>query len=177
MDIQINLLPDELRPKPPVEMKNLLLVVLVVALLAGSVFLYMSKANATSDRIDMEERTAAVTREAQALGSDPEAVALNQSITRLKAVEKNYSSFVATRIDWGDAVDRVNALVPQGIQITKLTQAGATLKIEGTTSGYSAVASYGRALDIDGKFVLAGVPFLNGSSFSLVIFVAGGGGS
>ena len=39
MDIQINLLPDELRPRPPVETRTLLLVFLIVALIAGAALL------------------------------------------------------------------------------------------------------------------------------------------
>ena len=177
MDIQINLLPEELRPRPPVETRTMLLVFLMVALLAGSVFLYMAKSSAESEGGSMEERIAAVDQEVNTLSSNAEAVALSKSITNLKAAEKSYSAFVSKRIDWGDALDRVNALVPQGIQLNQLTQTGKNLEVEGTASNYSAVASFGRSLDIDRMFTLTGVPYLNGSDFSLVVAVAAGGGS
>jgi Tfp pilus assembly protein PilN len=186
MNIEINLLPEELRPRPPVETRSLLLIVVAVALLAGAVFLFMAKAGADSDRADMEASIAAINQEVQTLSTNTEAVALTKSITALKAVKASYDAFVAARIDWGDAIGTANALVPQGVYPTKLTQVGTTLKIEGTTSGYSAVASYARALDIDRRFTLAGVPSLQRKAgeagavttmFAIIVEVAPGGGA
>jgi Tfp pilus assembly protein PilN len=177
MDIQINLLPEEFRPRPPVETRTLLLVFLIVGLLAGGAFLYMSKATAVSERIEIEERTAAVNAEAQAFSSDKEAAALTKSINALKAVEQSYDSFVGSRIHWGNSLDRIDELVPQGIDVNDVTQAGNSAVVSGVASNYSAVASYGRALDIDTRFTLAGVPSLSGSTFSLTVRVATGGGS
>ena len=177
MDIQINLLPEEFRPRPAVETRTLLLVFLIVGLLAGGAFLYMTKSTVESDTMEIEKQTAAVNAEAQALSSDKEAVALTKSIDALKAVEKSYDSFVAARIHWGNTLDRIDALVPQGIDINDVTQVGKGAVVSGVASNYSAVASYGRALDIDTRFTLAGVPSLSGSNFSLIIDVASGGGS
>jgi Tfp pilus assembly protein PilN len=182
MNIEINLLPEELRPRPPLESRSLLAIVVILALVAGGVFLYMAKAGAVSDRADMQDRVASISQEVQALSGNSEAVTLTKSIANLKAAEKSYDAFVATRIDWGDALQRANELVPSGINVTKMTQVGATLKIEGTSSGYSAVASYGRALDIDRRFVLSGVPFLSqkeegGTQFTVIVEVAPGGGA
>jgi hypothetical protein len=178
MDIQINLLPEEFRPRPAVSSRALLLTFLVVALLAGAVFLYMLKSDADSDRVAAEERTAEVTAEANSISSNQEAVALNNSISRLKAAEKAFSAFVAARIDWGDTVGRAESLVPKGIELQGLTQAGGGLVIDGiTTIDYSPVTAYARALDIDGRFTLAGVPSLSASSFSIELDVAPGGGS
>ncbi len=182
MNIEINLLPEELRPRPPLESRSLLAIVVIVALVAGGVFLYMAKAGAVSDRADMQARVVSINQEVQALTSNSEAAALTKSIANLKAAEKSYDTFVATRIDWGDALARANALVPSGISVTKMTQVGATLKIEGTASGYSAVASYGGALDTDRRFVLSGVPHLSqgtegGTAFTVIVGVAPGGGA
>ena len=182
MDIQINLLPDELRPRPPVETRTLLLVFLIVALIAGAAMLYVAKSGVDSDRMDMEARTASMVQEAQAVSSDSEAVALTASISRLKTMKKNFDAFVAARIDWGDALERVNALVPEGIELRDLTQAGNKLVIEGRAPGYNLVASYARALDIDRRFTLAGVPYLQASGegkpeFGVIVKVAPGGGA
>ena len=182
MNIEINLLPEELRPRPPLESRSLLAIVVIVALVAGCVFLFMAKAGAVSDKADMEEQVASINQQIQAMAADSEVAALTKSIANLKAAEKSYDAFVATRIDWGDALARANALVPSGITVTKMAQVGTTLKIEGTASGYSAVASYGRALDIDPRFVLSGVPYLSqsgegGNGFSIVVEVAPGSGA
>jgi len=182
MNIEINLLPEELRPRPPLESRSLLAIVVILALVAGCVFLYMAKGGAVSDKEDMEAQVASINQQIQALSADSEVATLTQSIAKLKAAEKSYDTFVASRIDWGDALERANALVPSGIYVTKLTQSGSTLKIEGTASGYSAVASYARALDVDRRFVLSGVPYLSeggegGNTFRIVVEVAPGGGA
>jgi Tfp pilus assembly protein PilN len=186
MNIEINLLPEELRPRPPVETRSLVLILVAVALVAGCVFLYMAKAGADSDRADMEARIASINQEIQTLSTNKEAVALTNSIAALKAVKANYETFLAARIDWGDAVGAANALVPQGIYPTKFTQSGTTLVIEGSTSGYNAVASYARALDIDRRFTLTGVPSLVRKTsegggvtnvFGIIVEVAPGGGA
>lgn len=182
MDIQINLLPDELRPRPAVETRTLLLAFLIVALIVGGALLYVAKSGVDSDRADMEARVASMATETQAISSDSEAVALTRSISGLKAMKKSFDAFVAARIDWGDALKRVNALVPAGIEVEKLSQTGGTLLIEGRTPGYNLVASYARALDIDQRFTLTGVPYLQAggegkSVFSMIVRVAPGGGA
>ena len=57
-----------------------------------------------------------------------------------------------------------------------MTQGGNALLVEGITSGeYSAVASYGRALNTDRGFTLRGLPSLTETAFSLIIKVEPGG--
>jgi Tfp pilus assembly protein PilN len=91
-------------------------------------------------------------------------------------VKQSYESFVASRISWGDALERVRAHVPTGVDIRTLTQSsGNTLVVEGTASNYSAVASYGRALDRDSKLDLAVLPKIDGTTYKVVVKVAPGG--
>jgi len=175
MNIEINLLPEELRPRPPVETKNLILALVIVALVAGCAFMYTAKSGAESDRVSMENRITEIDQETAALQAA--AKPLTDAISNLKTANTNYEAFEAARIDWGDALARVQALVPQGIVIDKLTQDENTLILEGSTSGYSAVASYARSLDLDRRFVLAGIPSLKVNDFSLILVVAPGGGS
>lgn len=175
MNIEINLLPDELRPRPAVEMRTLLGIVLIVALAAGCAFLVQAKISTSSEIDDLETRIAAINQEIVSVSSNPEAVALTKSIKDLKEMKQSYDNFVASRISWGDALARVRAHVPTGVDIRTLTRSGNTLKIEGTASNYSAVASYGRALDRDSKLALAGLPSISGTTYSLVVRVAAGG--
>lgn len=176
MNIEINLLPEELRPRPLVETRTFIVAVVVVALVAGGVLMYMQKSNEESERVSMENRITQIDQEIAALAAT--ARALTTDIDDLKTANKNYEAFDAARIDWGDAVDRMQELVPQGIVVMKLTQDGRTVLVEGrATGGYGAVASYGRSLDLDRRFVLTDVPALSGSEFSLVLKVAAGGGS
>ena len=175
MNVEINLLPEELRPRPPVETRTLLIVVLVVALVAGCAFLVQAKGSTNAAINDIEKRIAAINQEIESVSSDPEAVALTRSIQNLKEVKAAYASFASSRISWGDALERVMAHVPTGVDIREITQSGSTLVVNGTASGYSAVASYGRALDRDSKLDLSGMPSLTGTKYSLVVKVAPGG--
>ncbi len=175
MNIEINLLPEELRPRPPVETRTLLLIVVIVALAAGCAFLVQAKISTNAEIADLEKRIVAINQEIESVSSNPEAIALTTSITNLKAMKQSYDSFVASRISWGDAVERVRAHVPTGVDISTLTQSGNLLVVEGTASNYSAVASYGRALDRDSKLALAALPSLSGTTYSLIVQVAPGG--
>ena len=175
MNIEINLLPEELRPRPPVEMRTLLFIVLIVALAAGCAFLVQAKISTNSEIADLETRIAAINQEIVTVSSNPEAVALTKSINDLTEMKQSYDSFVASRISWGSALQRVEAHATSVDNISALAQSGNTLKIEGTASSYSAVASYGRALDRDSKLALAGMPSLAGTEYSLVVRVAPGG--
>ena len=175
MNIEINLLPEELRPRPPVETRTLLLIVVIVALAAGCAFLVQAKISTNAEIADLEKRIVAINQETASVSGNPEAIALTTSITNLKAMKQSYDSFVASRISWGDAVERVRAHVPTGVDIRTLTQSGDTLVVEGTASNYSAVASYGRALDRDSKLALAALPSISGTTYSLIVQVAPGG--
>ncbi len=176
MNIEINLLPVELRPRPPVETRTLLLIVVIVALVAGCTFLVQAKISTNAEIADLEKHIVAINQEIESVSSNPEAIALTTSINNLEAMKQSYDSFVASRISWGDALERVRAHVPMGVDIRTLTQSsGNTLVVEGTASNYSAVASYGRALDRDSKLDLAVLPKIDDTTYKVVVKVAPGG--
>jgi Tfp pilus assembly protein PilN len=125
----------------------------------------------------MTQQIANINQEINTLSTNPEAQSLITSITALEAVEKNYTSFLASRIDWGDALERVQLHVVQGISLNELTQSGRALIIDGAASGYRAVASYARVLDQDRMFTVLGVPSINDAIFQIIIRVAPGGGA
>ena len=176
MNIEINLLPEELRPRPPVETGTLLIIVLIVALAAGCGFLIMAKSSTASETESMRERIVAINQEAAAIQNNPEAVALAKSISSLKTAKGAYATFLNGRVEWGDALERVMNNAPTGVEVTTLNQSGGTLVVAGTASGYGAVTSYGRALDRDAVRGLAGMPSLTGSTYSLTVNVTPGGG-
>ncbi|TET14512.1 MAG: hypothetical protein E3J81_06555 [Dehalococcoidia bacterium] len=174
MNIDINLLPEELRPRPAVETRTLFVILLILALAGGCYLLFDAKSDAEAEMADLEESIDEVNQ--QINGIRQEGQALKNSVDRLDTLTKSYESFVASRIIWGSALERVQSLKPTGVDISALTQQGNTLLIGGTSSGYSAVTSYGRALDRDTKFTLSGWPTLNSATFSLTVRVALGGG-
>ncbi len=174
MNIDINLLPEELRPRPPVETRTLFVILLILALAGGCYLLFDAKSDAEAEMADLEESIDEVNQ--QINGIRQEGQALKNSVDRLDTLTKSYESFVASRIIWGSALERVQSHKPTGVAITALTQQGNTLLIGGTSSGYSAVATYGRALDRDTKFDLLGLPTLRDATFSLTVGVTTGGG-
>lgn len=178
MNVEINLLPEEFRPRALVETRALLVIVLILALAVGCYLLYQAKSDAEAEIVDLEENIAAVNQQIDTITRD--AQALTNSISKLNTVTKSYESFVDSKVTWGDALARVQSDKPSGVTLRELTQKGNTLEIQGTAAGspssYSEVTSYGRALDRDTKFTLAGWPTLTSVTFSLTIEVAPGGG-
>jgi len=176
MNIDINLLPEELRPRPAVETRTLFLILLILALAGGCYLLYDAKSNAEAEMADLEKSIDQVNQQINNIRQQGQA--LKSSVDRLDTLTKSYESFVASRILWGSALERVQALKPTGVgmELGELTQKGNTLVIGGTSSGYSTIASYGRSLDRDTKFILSGWPKLNSATFSLTVSVAPGGG-
>lgn len=177
MNIEINLLPEELRPRPPVETRILLLIVVIVALVAGCAFLVQAKSGTNAEIAELEKKIVEINQDIDDVSSNPEALELIRSISDLKAVKQSYESFLASRISWGDALERVRAHKPTGVDnISALHQSGNILVVEGTASGgYRPVASYGRALDRDSMLALAVLPKIDGTTYKLVVTVASGG--
>jgi len=176
MNIDINLLPEELRPRPPVETRTLLVIVLILALAVGCYFLFQAKGDADARIADLNNDIAQMEKDIAVISSDSQIVALTNSISQLRTATRDYERFANSRIIWGDALERVQSHKPKGVEIGPLSEKGDTLVIQGTAGGWDAVTSYGRALDRDTKFTLAGWPTWKSTAFSLTIEVAPGGG-
>jgi Tfp pilus assembly protein PilN len=177
MNIEINLLPEELRPKPIVEGNTLLVIVVVVALVAGCVYLFQAKSGVDAEIADLEASIVATNKEIQTVSSNAEAVALKQSIDRLKSATNDYQGFLDSRVLWGDCLAEIEDYVPQGVRLVELSQEGtSTLLIGGVASQYSDIDSYFSVLDRDDTFSAPIGPAFNGSTFTLYVEVASGGG-
>jgi len=176
MNIDINLIPEELRPKPFIDTKTFVLIIAVVVLGFGCFYFFNAKSNAQSDTASMEQEILRLNQQANSLSTNQEAVQLTREIGQLKVAKQSYDSFAASRVLWGAAMERVYALAPRGVDIDSIKQAGNSITIAGEASSYTDVADFARALDNDTRFSLAGLPSLKASTFSLTINVAAGGG-
>lgn len=176
MNIDINLIPEELRIKPLVDGKTLAAVIVIVLLAFGSFYFFNAKSDSQAEIASLGSQIKTTQQQTAALSSNPEAVQLINSISQLKAAKQGYEAFVASRVMWGNALNGVYSLVPMGVNIASITQTGNALEIKGTASSYTSVSDYGRALDNDPRFSLAGLPSFSKGSFSLTIGVATGGG-
>jgi Tfp pilus assembly protein PilN len=173
MNIDINLLPEELRPRPAIETRTLFVILLILALAGGCYLLFDAKSDTEAEQADLEENIAAVNQQINDIRQEGQA--LRSSVDRLTTLTRSYESFVASRISWGDALERVQALKPAGVEVDTLTEQGNTLEIEGTYLDSRAVASYFSALDRDIKFT-PGLMALKSATFTLTVRVAPGGG-
>ena len=179
MNIDINILPKEMRAKPLVDARTVLLAVLVVALAYGIYFFYQAKSDAQDENAAIASTTAELEQQALALSTDPEAIQLTNSISQLRAAQQDYSTFMASLVGWGDALDRAYKLVPKGVTIASITQSGNGLVVKGSSTtipAWSGVNAFALALDGDAGFELQSIPTFTAGGFTLAITVAPGGG-
>lgn len=183
MNIDINVLPAELRPRALIDSKTVVLIFAILLLGFGCYYFYNANSDSQSQITNLQSQIKTSQEQTAALSSNPEAVQLINSINQLKGAKQSYEAFVASRVMWGNALDGVYLLVPVGVDIASITQSGNNLVITGTAASYTAVSDYGRALDNDPRFALVALPsFQSGKSssngsFSLTVSVAPGGGS
>ena len=178
MNIDINILPEELRPKPLIDTKTVALIVVILLLGFGCYHFYQAKSDSQAEIATMQSELKTTQQQITALSSDPEAVQLTNSINQLKAAKQSYDAFVASRVLVGNALDGVYSLASGRVNIVSITQSGGTLLINGSASSYSDLSGYVSALENDPtRFSVAGLPsYSSGGSFSLTVSVAPGGG-
>jgi Tfp pilus assembly protein PilN len=176
VNIDINVLPAELRPRPLIDTKTFALIVVILLLGIGCFYFFHAKSDSQAGIADAQNQIKTSQQQTAALSSNPEAVQLINSIKQLKASKQAYDAFTGARVLVGDALSGVYSLVPMGVDIVSITQKGNTLVIAGSASSYTNAADYGRALDKDPRFTLMGLPSFSKGSFSLTISVAPGGG-
>jgi Tfp pilus assembly protein PilN len=172
MNIDINILPKEMRAKPLVDTRTVLLAVLVIALAFGIYYFFQARSDVQADNEAMQTSIEALNEEAASVSSDPQAVQLTSQISATESAALSYKEFVAGRVDWGDALGEVYALRPKGVDIVSITQVGNNLNIVVTASDYSYVADYGRDLHDDPRFVLLAVETLAAEDNSSVISIS-----
>ena len=177
MNIDINILPKEMRAKPLVDARTVLLAVLVIALAYGCYFFYDARSNVQADNADMQTRIEELKAEATSVSTNPEAIQLTKQISDINTAAQSYTAFVAGRVAWGDALYRVFSLLPKGVSIVSIAQAGNNLTITVTASDYSYVADYGRDLHDDPRFVLLAVETLSSPNTSVISISVEPGGA
>lgn len=176
MNIDINILPAELRPKALIDTKTFALIVVILLLGLGCFYFFNAKSSSQAEIANLSSQIETMQQQTTALSSNPEAVKLISSINQLKAAKQGYEAFAASRVVLGNALYDVYALVPTGVNIASITQKGSTLEIAGSASSYTEVSDYGRALDNDTRFSVTGLPSFNDGTFKLTISVTPGGG-
>ena len=179
MNVDINLIPAELRAQPPVQPRTLVMILLVMVLAAGAFFLWESTNSAQSAATTLERNIAALNTERSTLSGNKEANDLIKSINDKKTMATHHQAFLATRINWGDALARAQSNVPQGVVVSKRTQKDpTTLEITGSASSYTAVSSYFKLLNSDPVLSQAGLPpSWKDSQFTILVKVSPRGGA
>jgi len=176
MNIDINILPAELRPKALIDTKTFALIVVILLLGVGCFFFAHAKSDSQADIANLQTQTKTIQQQTAALESNPVAVQLISSINQLKAAKQSYDAFLASRVLVGNALYKVYYLVPAFVSVNSITQKGNTLVIAGSAPSYTDASDYGRALDNAPGFTLVGLPSFGDGKFSLTVSVAPGGG-
>jgi Tfp pilus assembly protein PilN len=178
MNIDINILPAELRPKALIDTKTFALIVVILLLGVGCFYFFHAKSSSQADIANMQSQTKTMLQKTVALSSNQDALKLIDSINQLKATKQSYDAFVASRVLVGKAFSRVYDLVPVGVSVSSISERGDTLVIAGSALSYTDASLYGRALNNnnDPKFTLVGLPSFSGGAFSLTVSVTPGGG-
>jgi len=176
MNIDINILPKELRAKPLLDTPTFALIVIILLLAFGSFYYYHAKSNSQNDTANMQSQITTIRQQTTALSTNPQALSLINSINQLNAAKQSYSAFTASKMLLGDALAAVYETVPLGVDIGTITQTGNTLLITGTAPSYTAVSDFGGALNNNSRFSLLGLPSFSNGAFSLTISVKMGGG-
>jgi len=176
VNIDINILPEELRSKPLIDTKTVVLIVVILLLGFGCYYFYQAKSDSQADITKMQGEIRTTQQQTAALKTQ-DALNLIDSINKLKAAQQSYDAFVASHVLLGNALDGVYTLSLNRVNISSITQNGSTLVIKGSASSYTDVSGYVSALDND-PFSVAGLPSFSSSdgSFSLTVSVAPGGG-
>ena len=176
MNIDINILPAELRPKALIDTKTFALIVVILLLGFGCFYFFNAKSDSQSQVSNLQSQIKTTQQQTAALSTNAEAVQLIKSINELKVSKQAYDAFTGARVLMGDALAGVYLLVPMGVDIATITQKGNILTIAGSAQSYTYAADFGRVLDNDPRFTLMGLPSFKDGSFSLTISVAPGGG-
>lgn len=177
MNIDINILPAELRPKALIDTKTFALIVVILLLGVGCFYFFHAKTDSQANIASLQTQTKTMQQQTAALSSNQDALKLISSINQLKAAKQSYDAFVASRVLVGNALDGVYSLTPMSVDVGSITQQGGNiLIIAGSAPSYTDASDYGRALNNDPRFTLVGLPSFSDGTFSLTISVAPGGG-
>lgn len=186
MNIEINLLPEELRPKPLIGTRTLILLVMVLALGYGCYQLYALKTNGEAEAANIESRIEVAQSEAIGLSSNPDVKDLTAYISEVKAEKaaletlvQDSETFAAAKIMWGDVIQRVSSRAPSGVTIDSIVQGeNRSVEVSGVATSYERAATYATALENDEAF--DGVPTREWDEvegrFTLTVNIATGGG-
>ncbi len=141
MKIDINLLPEEYRPKRWVLPLTVGLIVLVMAVgYYGSVF-YGRNVSANSELEQMQSQVDAINAETKKVLSDPTMDEYKERIDEaqvmietLKAMERDYEARNSERIYWKPVLQTIRELAPTDVKLTSFEQEGDEITVEGELS-------------------------------------------
>jgi Tfp pilus assembly protein PilN len=160
MDVKINLVPEEYKPRPPVSMRTVCLVVLVLGLAFGCYQLYSMKSDAEAKAAETQDRIEATQLEAASLSQSAEAAELNKDIkaaegelNQLGTMVADFEQFSSSIVEWGDIVNRVMVRVPASVYLTSISKnKDGGVQVGGIAATYERVATYITALENDDLF-------------------------
>ena len=190
-----NLLPKELRPRPVIPVVTAILLIVVIALGAGTYLMYNGKSDANNKNDKLKAQQATLEAQTTAALQNPEIARLQGLITQTQAqvnaqvpVKQDYESFVGSWVNW----DKVLAQLQSVAESTNVTlesvakKTGNAVDLKGTAPTNKAVFDYVLALQARQQyFSSVGFPTVQSQvsdtgttvSFTLSVEVKSGGAS
>jgi len=190
-----NLLPKELRPRPPITLVTAILLIVVILLGAGTYLMYNGKSDANDKADKLKAQQATLEAQTVAALQNPEIARLQGLITQTQAqvnaqvpVKQDYESFVGSWVNW----DKVLAQLQSVAESTNVTlesvakKMGNAVDLKGTAPTNKAVFDYVLALQARQQyFSSVGFPTVQSQvsdtgttvSFTLSVEVKSGGAS
>jgi Tfp pilus assembly protein PilN len=153
--IQLNLLPEELRPRPVIRPVTAILLIIVILLGVGTYGFYKGKSN-TDNKVDkLKAQQATLEQQTTAALKNPEIARLQSLITQVQVQvdaqglpKQDYQSFMGSWVNWDQVLAQLYSLLPAGVSLDSVAEkAGNTLALEGTAPTTKAIFDYSLALE------------------------------
>lgn len=161
MSMEINLLPEEFKPKPLIKPQTLAVVIMVLILGFGCFHFYTTKADNKAQAAEVGDQIDDIQNQIRDYENNSEAVGLKSKIAeksqeknKLEGMNNDYITFTNSRIEWGYVINSLREKVPWGVTITAISQGGGgnEVTVQGIANNYDREAAYVTSLEADSLF-------------------------
>ena len=175
MDLDINLLPEEYKSKPPLDARTFLMIIVILALIGAAFFLFQTKGGIDSEIEELNDSIAKLDNAINLAIENPEEEQLKSQISKLEKEKSYYETFVDSRILWGDNIETIYYAAPKEVTISSMRQNKKELTITGKTESYTDISGYAKTLSDMERYALVKMPtYSSGGSYTLIIEIEGG---
>jgi len=161
MNVEINLLPEEFKPKPLIQPPTLAILLVVLVLGFGCFHFYSVKADKEAQAAEIETNIESMQSQMMTLQSGSLASGLREEVSaltneknQLDQMNSDYTLFTGSRVEWGYVIEKVEIRKPWGVYLTSIVQGGdgSVVTVTGTANNYERETAYVALLEMESKF-------------------------